>query len=35
MIDLNVAPPSEDAELSAVSDPHFNPGALSKLKQAD
>jgi hypothetical protein len=27
MIDLNVAPPSEDAELSAVSDPHFNPGA--------
>ncbi|CAD6250020.1 unnamed protein product [Miscanthus lutarioriparius] len=27
MIDLNVAPPSEEAELSAVSDPHFNPGA--------
>ncbi|CAD6243116.1 unnamed protein product [Miscanthus lutarioriparius] len=27
MIDLNVAPPSEEVELSAVSDPHFNPGA--------
>ncbi|CAL5020484.1 unnamed protein product [Urochloa decumbens] len=27
MIDLNVAPPSEEVELSAVSDPRFNPGA--------
>ncbi|XP_062221041.1 zinc finger protein ZAT1-like [Phragmites australis] len=27
MIDLNVAPPFEEVELSAVSDPHFNPGS--------
>jgi len=27
MIDLNVAPPSEEVEHSAVSDPRFNPGA--------
>ncbi|RCV07640.1 hypothetical protein SEVIR_1G265700v4 [Setaria viridis] len=27
MIDLNVAPPSEEVELSAVSDPRFNPVA--------
>ncbi|KAG2660335.1 zinc finger protein ZAT1-like [Panicum virgatum] len=27
MIDLNVAPPSEEVELSAVSDPRFNPRA--------
>jgi hypothetical protein len=27
MIDLNVAPPSEEVELSAVSDPRLNPGA--------
>jgi hypothetical protein len=27
MIDLNVEPPSEEVELSAVSDPHFNSGS--------
>ncbi|KAK3158652.1 hypothetical protein QOZ80_2AG0139880 [Eleusine coracana subsp. coracana] len=27
MIDLNVLPPSEEVELSAVSDPHYNPGS--------
>ncbi|KAL6911939.1 hypothetical protein ACP4OV_000744 [Aristida adscensionis] len=27
MIDLNVAPPFEEVELSAVSDPRFNPGS--------
>jgi hypothetical protein len=34
MIDLNVEPPSEEVELSTVSDPRFNPGSWSNQRQA-